>query len=659
MSQFSLTNLRLRQQLLLIVLVFPVVLTCFFILYTTTQLVRNENSPKKVLAASTAQAVIEKVDRNFYERFGDVQAFAYNKLARECALRKKVTPEVQDFINTMVSYYVLYDLMLIADKNGKILVANTQNKDKKLISTAHLIGNDVSSLEWFKSSVKPGGPEGGAFYSDFKSSEEIKKINSGNGYGVEFAAPIKDSTGEVIGVWYNFASWKEITAGIREEAEISLQEKVKGSRIFITDGNGKIIEAADANSIEKANLKIASLNEEYSFPVTKNLKLSSDDHLNGYHKGNGAYTYKGNQWYAVVFIPRTKFNLASLSELKMYQFLLIIASFLIISVVFAINFSAKFSRRINRIKEVIWKMSKGELATVKTNGKDELAEISGYVNELTAGLQKTAAFAEEIGKGRLQAEFTPLSDKDILGHSLLEMKANLARVSEEDKKRGWVTQGLAQIGEILRTDSNTTEKLYDKVLSFVIKYTGSNQGALFILENQEGAKVLKLEACYAYDRKKFLDKTIEIGEGLVGQVLLEKDYIYLTDVPKNYISISSGLGDARPNAVLIVPLKINDEINGALEIASFSEFEKYQIEFIQKIAENIASVVSTVRINNETRKLLSNSQLMTEQLQMQEEEMRQNVEELEATQEEVQRREQMLLQEIHNLKNQIREMEKR
>jgi PAS domain S-box-containing protein len=124
---------------------------------------------------------------------------------------------------------------------------------------------------------------------------------------------------------------------------------------------------------------------------------------------------------------------------------------------------------------------------------------------------------------------------------------------------------------------------------------------------------------------------------MAGQAWQEGDIIYLTEVPQDYIKIVSGLGDANPTSVLIVPLKVNELIFGVVEIASFNTFQDYEMEFVQKIAESIASTISSVKVNARTQHLLEESQELTEQMRAQEEEMRQNMEELQATQEEMQR----------------------
>ena len=316
------------------------------------------------------------------------------------------------------------------------------------------------------------------------------------------------------------------------------------------------------------------------------------------------------------------------------------AVIILIGLLSAYFMARSITNPINYIKDVVVKLGKGEL--VDDQGKkfnnDEIGEMAIAMDNLIQGLRSTTIFAENIGNGKYDSEFNPLSDHDVLGNALLEMRSNLARVAEEDKKRNWSTEGLAKFGDILRRNNDNLEKLSDDIIRNLVSYLGCNQGGIYIIDDSEdGEDFMTLMACYAWDKKKYIDQKIHKGEGLAGQVWQEMDTIYLTEVPDNYIRITSGLGDANPKSVLIVPLKVNEEIYGVVEIASFKSFEDFEIEFVQKIAESIASTVSSVKINAKTQKLLEESQEMTEQMRSQEEEMRQNMEELQATQEEMQR----------------------
>ena len=294
---------------------------------------------------------------------------------------------------------------------------------------------------------------------------------------------------------------------------------------------------------------------------------------------------------------------------------------------------------VNYMKDVVIKMGEGDLPSDEGRqfNNDEIGEMASAMDNLIAGLRSTTIFAENIGNGIYDAEFEPLSDKDVLGNALIEMRNNLKHVADEDEKRNWATEGLARFGDILRNNNNDLEKLTDDIVRNLVKYLKANQGGLFTMDGEEGEEYLELKACYAWDKKKYLEQKIYKGDGLVGQSWQEMDSIYITDVPADYVSITSGLGDANPTSILIVPLRVNDEIFGVVEIASFNEFEDYEKEFVEKIAESIASTISSVKVNDRTQKLLSESQQMTEEMRAQEEEMRQNMEELQATQEEMQR----------------------
>ena len=223
-----------------------------------------------------------------------------------------------------------------------------------------------------------------------------------------------------------------------------------------------------------------------------------------------------------------------------------------------------------------------------------------------------------------------------------ELKNNLKKIEEgriADQQRRWSSEGMAELGEILRKDYAELQALYDAVITKVVKYMGANQGGLFVVEsNEQGNEVLELKACYAYDRKKYVNKTIEKGEGLTGQCWIEQDEIYITEIPAQYVHITSGLGEATPNALYLSPLKVNDQIVGVLELASFTKLEDHQRALVQEMTELIAGHILSAKTNTQTRELLIKTQQMTEEMRAQEEEMRQNMEELQATQEEAERR---------------------
>jgi methyl-accepting chemotaxis protein len=311
------------------------------------------------------------------------------------------------------------------------------------------------------------------------------------------------------------------------------------------------------------------------------------------------------------------------------------------------------SQPIEKITGILQKISQGKIDPSLKTEADSNAEIDQMAHALNTSideLNKKADFASHIGQGELNYEFDLLSDDDRLGQALINMRNSLKKAKEEeekrkeeDEKRRWVNEGLAKFADILRQNNDNLEKLSYEIIRNLIEYLGAIQGGLFVLNEEEQDDVFyELKAAYAFDRQKYLTKHIKLGEGLVGTCAMEKKSIYMTELPQDYIEITSGLGDANPDALFIVPLKVEEDVLGVLELASFNKFEDHHREFVEKVAESIASTLSSVRINIRTSQLLEKSQQQAEEMSAQEEEMRQNMEELQATQEESARRENQL-----------------
>jgi methyl-accepting chemotaxis protein len=319
---------------------------------------------------------------------------------------------------------------------------------------------------------------------------------------------------------------------------------------------------------------------------------------------------------------------------------------------------------INHTKNILLSMGKGILPKEKlTEGNDELGQMARALNTLIKGLTNIFNFSLEIGKGNFDTPFSPLSEEDVLGHSLIDMRDELKKAAEEearrkseDEQRNWSAQGVARFSDILRKSTNNLDELSYSIISNLVKYTNSNQGGIYIVNDIEKEHLfIEMKASYAYDRRKFITKSIEIGEGLIGRCYQEKEKIYLTDIPHDYIKITSGLGEDNPRALLILPLIYNDVIYGLIEIASFNEYPPYVIEFFERIGESIAATISSSKAHIQTALLLEQSQQQAEEMSSQEEEMRQNMEELRATQEQSARREEDLQHEVNELRKRIKE----
>ena len=271
----------------------------------------------------------------------------------------------------------------------------------------------------------------------------------------------------------------------------------------------------------------------------------------------------------------------------------------------------------------------------------QFTQINAELAKQKAQMSAALNFVNAITNGNLDTGLKVVTDKELdseLASSLVNMRDQMKRISTEEKQRTWGTEGLAMFGDMLRQKNSSLASLADTIISTLVKYMNANQGALYLINDDNATDVyIELVACYAYSRKKHLNERIEMGAGLTGQVAIEKSTLYMTSIPKDYIKITSGLGEALPRNLLIVPLKLEEKIFGLVEVASFEIIQPHQIEFVERLGESIASTIASLKTSEKTKNLLHATQTQAEQMRAQEEEMRQNMEELTATQEEIQR----------------------
>lgn len=254
--------------------------------------------------------------------------------------------------------------------------------------------------------------------------------------------------------------------------------------------------------------------------------------------------------------------------------------------------------------------------------------VYGQIYFLLQKIQK-----EELGNKKLVKKFEKVikqseaQQKEELKQKK-KMETYLQEIEDrnvEDQKRNWISDGLASFSNVLRNSDKNVHELFDQIIAELCRYLEANQGVIYTIEEEDGARFIQLTAAYAYNRKKYLDQRLDIDEGLVGMCYLEKDYIYLKEIPEDYVRITSGLGEANPRRLLLIPVKSNDEVVAILEFASFNEFEPHMIDFLNQLGEIIAGSILSLKVQERTNTLLQEAQSNTEALRAQEEEMRQNM----------------------------------
>jgi PAS domain S-box-containing protein len=265
-------------------------------------------------------------------------------------------------------------------------------------------------------------------------------------------------------------------------------------------------------------------------------------------------------------------------------------------------------------------------------------------------LQNMAEFAKQIGEGNFNTQLDITEHNDALAQSLLIMRENLLTNHKKDTEQSWIAEGKEIISDILRTHSRIDE-LTNQVIQSLVKYVNLVQGALYLYNEEK--QLLQNVATYAYNRKKYINQEFKMGHGLIGACAYEKEYIYRTEIPDDYATLTSGiLGDQKPRCILLVPLISDEKLQGVMEFATVeNEIPERTLRFLIELSEVIARTILNLKVNQRTEQLLLESQKMTSELQQNEEQLRQNAEEMRTTQEELQKSNEQLEANIQKVEN--------
>ena len=382
-------------------------------------------------------------------------------------------------------------------------------------------------------------------------------------------------------------------------------------------------------------------------------KLNENAENSGLIKYNWPNTEKGRLWhlhykiheptqsYICISYPRGELY-GELLTYSIYGFISFVIFIIVLQFFFTISYKP-LRRRLQRLRNILTALAEGQnTSMLKLSGEREFRDLADRVNQISGRFNDLASFADGLANDNFAQTYPKSFINDKIGEALIRIndKLNEAMYNEnirkkEDKLRDWESEGLSKFVNILQRNRENLEELCYELISNLVEYLNADLGALFFINSDNPDDVyFEQMATYAFEQKKHVQKKIYPEQGLIGRIFDEKETIYLSEVPDGYITIKSGLGEGNPKNLLIVPLLINKEVYGAVELASFNLIKGFQVEFIEKIGENIASTINNVLVNNKTKELLKQSRKQSELLSSQEEEMRKNLLELKNIQKE-------------------------
>jgi signal transduction histidine kinase/DNA-binding response OmpR family regulator/uncharacterized membrane protein YciS (DUF1049 family) len=413
--------------------------------------------------------------------------------------------------------------------------------------------------------------------------------------------------------------------------------------------------------------------------------------------------HTGIRWIVTVNIPKEELHLASKNMIMLVSVIGIVALLLVILI------SSLFIRRmvgpLLQVNGLMKSLAQGQPREkkIKYPWQDEIAELIHSSQTLNGTIQCTIAQAKAIAIGDYTRDITPLShndqlgqalsemthtlrgvitqinaiatgdytqelkplsDHDQLGKALSDMTKRLREITTTNDDQNWIKTGQTQLNDQLSGEQNIMQ-IAENVMNFLTPYVEAQVGVFYLAQGQGPMMRLKMMASYAYTWRKNLANEWSVGEGLVGQAALEQKTIIITNVPDDYISIQSGLGETRPHAILVMPFLYEDQLKGVIELASLQLFTNVQIEFLRQIMMNISIAVNTAESRSRMQSLLRQSESQadelreqTEKMETQQKELQQTNEELQTQSEELQTQQEELRQINEELETRTRELER-
>jgi len=295
-------------------------------------------------------------------------------------------------------------------------------------------------------------------------------------------------------------------------------------------------------------------------------------------------------------------------------------------------------------------------------------DLTDNVNQLAANLttqvRAIADVATAVTKGDLTRSIAVEAQGELaaLKDNVNQMIANLRETTQKNTEQDWLKTNLARFTRVLQGQRNL-EAVSRLILKELAPLVAAQQGVFYLMDASstvgQDDGVLKMIASYAYRERKSLSNQFKVGEGLVGQCVLERERILLTDVPENYIKIGSGLGEATPRNIVVLPVVFEGVVKAVIELASFYRFSEIHLAFLDQLTESIGIVLNTIAAGMRTEELLKQSTSLADELRSQQQELTETNRRLELQAQSLQASEERLKLQQEELQQTNEELEER
>jgi signal transduction histidine kinase/CheY-like chemotaxis protein/HAMP domain-containing protein len=298
--------------------------------------------------------------------------------------------------------------------------------------------------------------------------------------------------------------------------------------------------------------------------------------------------------------------------------------------------------QLNRFASEVTRVAREVGVEGKLGGQAQSAEVAGVWKDLTDNVNQLAAnltnqvraiadVATAVTEGDLtrQVGVEASGEVAVLKDKLNEMIRNLRETTRQNTEQDWLNTNLERFARMLQGQRDLAT-VSSMILSELAPLVSAQHGVFYTLDSlDEGSEqVLRYQAGYGYSERKHLARQFRLGEGLVGQCAQEKQRILLTDVPGDYVTINSGLGESPPLNIIVLPILFEGSVRAVVELASFSRFSHTHQTFLDQLTESIGLVLNTIEANTITENLLKQSQSQAQELQSRQEELRSSNEDL-------------------------------